>query len=416
MPESSLRGSRLAAILTGIGGLLVAARVVTAAGVADWPRYRGPAGDGISEERGLAKAWPPSGPKVVWRVPLGDGYSGIVVSAGSLYTMYSRDGSEFAAAFDAATGREKWKVRLDSTFPSDMGDGPRSTPVVDRDMVIALGARGKLVGVRTTDGSTLWMKDLTDEFGTTPPHWGVSTSPVIDNDLVLIDAGGGPGRSLVALERATGRTRWTASNDRPGYSTPLPVDLHGTRQILNFSGTSLVSVSAADGKVLWSIPWKTAYEVNAAMPVFIPPDRVFISSSYDTGGAVYRITKTGAGMSAEEVWKNRVMKNHFNSSVYSGGSLYGFDDKTLKCVDASNGEERWRQSGFAKGSLLMADGHLIILSESGLLALAEATPEAYREKGRFQILEGRTWTMPTLSSRKLYLRNQKEMVAVDLAG
>ena len=159
------------------------------------------------------------------------------------------------------------------------------------------------------------------------------------------------------------------------------------------------------------MPWQTDWDVNAAMPVFIPPDKVFISSSYDTGGAVYQVKKTGDKFAAAELWRNRNMKNHFKSSIYEGGYLYGFDDRTLKCLDAATGEEKWRQTGFSKGSLLLVDGHLVVLSEAGLLALVDATPVAYKEKSRFQALEGRTWTMPSLSDGRLFLRNQKELVA-----
>jgi outer membrane protein assembly factor BamB len=177
-----------------------------------------------------------------------------------------------------------------------------------------------------------------------------------------------------------------------------------------------MSVAPADGALLWRVPWRTSYDVNAAMPIFIPPDGVFISSSYDTGGALYRIKGGGAGMQAEEIWRSRVLKNHFNSSVLYQGHLYGFDDATLKCVDARTGEEKWAARGFGKGSLLVADGHLVILGERGQLALAPAVPGGYQEKARTQPLEGKTWTMPTLSNGRLYLRNEAELVALDVKG
>jgi outer membrane protein assembly factor BamB len=270
--------------------------------------------------------------------------------------------------------------------------------------------------LNAASGEKIWSKDLKAEVGAQVPQWGISTSPLVEGDLLLVDAGGGKNKSLAALDKKTGAVRWTAHSDRPGYSSPLAVTIAGVRQVLSFAGTSLVSVAATDGKVLWSLPWETSYDVNAAMPVLIPPDRVFISSGYDKGGAVYRVKKEGEGFKTEEVWNTRVMKNHFNSSIHYGGYLYGFDDATLKCVDAATGEEKWRQRGFQKGSLLIADGHLVILSEAGLLLLAEATSAAYKEEGRMQVLEGRTWTMPSLAGGKLYLRNQKEMVALELAG
>ncbi|HEY3174271.1 MAG TPA: PQQ-binding-like beta-propeller repeat protein [Candidatus Polarisedimenticolia bacterium] len=398
-----------------LAALAILALSGTGAAAGDWPQYRGPSRDGISTETGILKAWPDAGPKVLWRAPLGDGYSGISVVGGRGYTMFSRDDGEFVASFNVADGKEVWRLRVDRKREDDMGDGPRSTPTVDGDLVYALGARAVLVAVKAASGEKLWEKDLKGAFGARVPQWGVSTSPLVENGLLVIDVGGGSDKSLVALDKMTGETKWTSYTDRPGYSAPLAVDIHGVRQILSFAGSSLVSVGAADGTILWSVPWKTSYDVNAAMPVFVAPDRVFISSSYDTGGALYQVKKTGDKFEAVEVWKSRIMKNHFNSSIYQGGYLYGFDDATLRCIDAATGEEKWSQRGFAKGSLLLADGHLIIFSESGLVALAEATPAGYREKGRAQILEGRTWTMPTLASGKLYLRNRTEMVALDFA-
>ena len=381
-----------------------------------WPSYRGPGLDGISSQTGLLKTWPEAGPKVLWKTPLGDGYSGITIAGKHVYTMYSTADGEFVACFNVADGVELWRVRLDDNRPDQFGDGPRSTPTLDGDTVYALGARGILMAVKADTGATIWSKDLKAEFNAQVPRWGVSTSPLVEGDLVLVNAGGKPDGSLVALDKKTGATRWKAYSDKPGYSTPLPVDIQGVRQVLFFTGSSLVSVTPVDGKVLWSVPWKTSYHINAAMPVLVAPDKVFVSSSYDTGAAVYQIKKSGDTWSTAEVWKSNVMKNHFNSSILHDGYLYGFDDKTLKCINALTGEESWGHRGFAKGSLLLADGHLLVFSEEGLLALVEATPSAYKEKARAQILEGRTWTMPSLADGTLYLRNQKEMVALDITG
>lgn len=400
-----------------LAGLLAAAGAARGAEPAgEWPWYRGPSWSGISRETGLLKTWPAAGPRVIWKAPLGEGYSGISVAGGRVYTMYARGDDEFVACLDAATGKQIWRVRTDANRFDDQGSGPRSTPTVDGDVVFALGARAVLHALKAETGETVWMKDLKVEFGAKVPRWGASTSPLVEGDLLLLDVGGRPGNSIVALDKRSGRVRWTSHTDKAGYSTPLAITVRGVRQILFFTGSSLISVSPEDGEVLWSVPWKTSWDVNAAMPVFVPPDKVFISSSYDVGAALFRVKNDDGEVAVEEIWKSRVMKNHFNSSIHYGGHLYGFDNGTLKCIDANTGEEKWGQRGFAKGSLLLADGHLIVLSEHGLLALAEATPDGYREKGRVQILEGRTWTMPSLARGKLFLRNREEMVALDVAG
>src|SRR6185436_14852419 len=402
-------------LVVGVPAILAAAAAAPATG-GNWPRYRGPKGDGVSPETGLLKVWPASGPRVLWRARLGTGYSGMAVSGGRLFTLFGNGRDELAIAFDAATGKELWRARLGPDRPDGQGGGPRATPTVDGGLVYALGAEGKLAALEAATGKQRWAVDLVAQHGARVPDWGVSTSPVVDGGLLLVDAGAGGGRSLLGLDKLTGKVVWAAESDAPGYSTPLVVDLAGTRQAIFFAGTSLISVAAETVKKIWSVPWQTSYDVNAAMPVFVPPDKIFISSGYDVGGLQLRVIAKGGQPAVETVWRNRVMNNHFNSSVYVAGHLYGFDDSTLKCIEPASGAERWKQRGFGKGSLLVADGHLWVLSDRGELALAELGPGGYREKARAQVLEGKTWTMPTLAGKRLYLRSESELVALDVAG
>jgi len=385
-------------------------------GAADWPQYRGPRLDGTSGETGLARVWPEDGPETLWRRDLGDGYSGMSVVEGRLYTMYGSDGDELLVCLDATTGREIWRLRTDDNRADGQGGGPRATPTVHGSTVYAVGAQGKLYAVEAASGETVWWTDLVQAFGAGVPTWGVAASPIVVDELLLLDVGGRSGYSIVAFDRTTGTVVWHAENDKAGYSTPLPVTVDGVRQALFFTATQLVSVSPEDGRTFWRQPWETSYDVNAAMPVFLPPDRVFISSSYGRGALVLSMRRDGDGVAISEAWRSRGMKNHFNSSVYLDGHLYGFDDGTLKCLDATTGEERWAQRGFAKGSLLAADGHLLVLSERGVLALVEATPSAYVERARSQVLDGKTWTMPTLSDGVLYVRDQRELKALKIAA
>jgi outer membrane protein assembly factor BamB len=387
-----------------------------AAPAADWPQYRGPRLDGTSSETGLARQWPADGPETLWRHDLGDGYSGMAVVDGRLYTMYGSGGDEMLVCLDAATGREIWRLRTDDNRADGQGGGPRATPTVHGSTVYAVGAQGKLYAVEAVSGEKVWWTDLVQAFGAGVPTWGVAASPIVVGELLLLDVGGRSGYSIVAFDSTTGTVVWHAESDKAGYSTPLPVTVDGIRQALFFTATQLVSVSPADGRTFWRQPWETSYDVNAAMPVFLPPDRVFISSSYDRGALVLTMRRDGDGVAISEAWRSRDMKNHFNSSVYLDGHLYGFDDGTLKCLDAATGEERWAQRGFAKGSLLAADGHLVVLSERGVLALVEATPSAYVERARAQVLDGKTWTMPTLSDGVLYVRDQQEIKALKIAA
>ncbi len=394
--------------------LLLGAMPMTPAAAEDWPQYRGPDQTGRSAESGLIDSWPAAGPPVLWRAALGDGYSGMSIADGRLFTMFGAGNDEYVIAFDAATGGELWRVRTDVNRRDSQGSGPRSTPTVDGDLVYVLGAGGKLDALRVADGTRAWRSDLVETFGAKVPRWGISTSPLTLGDLLLVDVGGRPGYSLVAFDKKTGEVRWHSETDRPGYSTPLAIAVGGVEQVLFFTGSSLVSVAAETGSVYWRYPWKTSYDVNAAMPVFVPPNRVFISTSYDKGAAMLEIDVAGGEVSTREIWRDRVMKNHFNSSVLVGEHLYGFDNGTLKCIEAATGEEVWAQRGFSKGSLLYADGSLLVLGERGLLASVQATPDGYREDARFQLFEAKTWTMPSLADGRLFVRSQEELVALDL--
>lgn len=394
-----------AGIIGGMAGLPLANAL-------DWPQFRGPGRDGVSREIGLLKTWPANGPRQLWRVPLGDGFSGISVAGGRLFTLYAKGKDELAVAHDTATGREIWRVRIDDKYESDMGGGPRATPTVDGNLVYALSANGQLHALDTATGRRVWARDLKRDFGAKLPQWGVSTSPLVEGNLLLLDVGGSSGKSAAALDKKTGKTVWTSQSDQPGYSAPVAITVGGVRQVLFFTGTALTALTPADGKLLWRVPWRTDYDVNAATPIFVAPDKVFISSGYDTGAALLRVKPNGP---PDEVWRSRGMKNQFSSSVLHGGHLYGFDNKVLKAMEAATGKDKWRQSGLGHGSLIYADGHLIVLSESGQLTLVEASPAGYSEKAKAEVLSGKCWTAPTLANGRLYVRNESEMVALEMA-
>ncbi|MCP4202577.1 MAG: PQQ-binding-like beta-propeller repeat protein [bacterium] len=402
--------TRTFALLVLLGCAIGAARLPAA----DWPSYRGEDGAGRSAETNLLTTWSLGAPEVLWRIDIGRGYSGIAVRNGLVFTQFGRGGEEIAAAFDAETGREVWRAITGKDRPDGQGGGPRSTPTVEDGLVFVVGASGGLHAFKAADGARVWSRNLVADFGARVPQWGVSASPVVTGDLLLIEAGGRTDHALLALDKKTGAVRWHVRGDKPGYSTPIVARIAGREQAVFFTADALVATTPADGSVLWEYTWKTSYGVNAAMPVFVPPDKVFISTGYGKGAALLRVSSTGAELGVEELWRSKIMQNHFNSSVLVNGYLYGFDNATLKCIEAASGQEAWAKRSFGKGSLLYADGHLLVLSERGVLLSVEATPEEYRETGRAQILKGKTWTMPSLANGRLFLRDEREMVAVSL--
>ena len=412
--KSSSRGIVVALVFLCVG-IVAAYAAENEANNLDWRQWRGPNRDGISLETGLLKQWSGDGPKELWRIPLGEGFSGVSISDGRAYTMFVKGDDEIVVCLDAGSGKEVWRHLDDYRFENRQGgDGPRSTPTVDGDRVYVVSAYGRLVALDAHNGKELWSHDFTKAFSSNLPRHGFSFSPIIEGDLLLVETGG-DGKALLACDKRSGEIVWNSEDDASGYSSPIAVTILGKRQTVFFTGRGLVSVSPKDGEIYWRYDWQTAFNVNAATPIFIPPDKIFISSGYDVGGAVVQIKETAGQLKAAEVWMSRGMKNHFSSSVLHDGYLYGYDNAFLKCIDAETGEEQWVKRGFGKGTLIYADGNLIILGEDGTLALAKATHTQYEEKGRRQIFDGQCWTVPTLSGGKLYLRNTEELICLDFS-
>lgn len=389
-----------------------------AAQAADWPQIGGLHRDGISAETGLARSWPREGPKVVWRRPIGEGFSGLVIAGGRLFTMDSTADTEHVLALDPATGTEIWRRPVGPRFKEEFGDGPRSTPTVDGGTVYALGAAGKLVALQAADGKTVWEVDLPTQLGSPVPVRGFTCSPLVVGDLLVLEAGAPPdkpGKALVALDRRTGSLRWSARDGEAGYSSPIAATLGGIPQIVfaRRAGSEVVGLKADDGAVLWS---HAGPATVITPPLLVPPDRIYVSGGDEAGAVLVQVKSEGGRATAGTVWENRAMKNHFNPAVLVGDHLFGFDNATFKSVATANGHQGWAFRGLGKGSLIAADGLLLVLSDRGTLLLLEANPASYTERSRFQAMNGRSWTAPALSGGRLYLRDQDEMVCLDVSA
>ena len=386
---------------------------------ADWPQFRGASRDGRSAETGLLPKWEAAGPRVAWRRPIGEGFSGFAISKDRLYTMYAGEHegkpTEFAAALEAATGRELWRTPIGEKLDTQFGNGPRATPAVAGEWVYVLGSRGTLASLSAKDGSVRWKLELTEAFGSKVPTWGFSGSPLVDGDKVIIEGGGPKGMSFDAVDAATGKVAWSFGDgpEEPGYGSPLAVELAGRRQYVHFVAGKIRGIDA-NGKEIWSHPWPEGE--THAMPVFIPPDRILGSGVEGVGSALLRIAKGAGGATVTEVWKNPAFRTHFNASIVQGDHLYGFDNATLKCIAVKDGSLAWSKRGLGKGSLVVVDGHLLVLADDGRLLLVEASPKAYVERGSVQALEGRCWTPPAVSDGRVFLRNHTEIVAYDIKG
>ena len=381
-----------------------------------WPQWRGPERDGWSRETGLLTKWPASGPEQLWQAPASVGYSNLAIAGGKAITLLQDDKDEAVVCWNAATGQELWRFKYPARYIDPQGSGPRSTPSIDGDRVYTVGASGMMHCLKLANGDMVWRHDLAEEFHGPMPRWGVSFSPLVEGDLVFANPGGPNGNSIVAFNKTTGDVAWKNLDDPPAYSSPVAATIEGKRQIIFFTQTGLVSVSPQDGSLLWRFPWLTRFDANIATPIVVG-NYVFISSGYDKGCALVEISSASDGsLQAHSVYEHNRMRNHFSTCVYYQEHLYGFDDATLVCMNFRTGKITWKKKDFQKASLLIADGKLIVLGESGQLALAEATPADYREISSFQFSRNRCWTAPVLADGRLYVRDEEKIVCFDLRG
>jgi outer membrane protein assembly factor BamB len=395
--------------------LWLCAADAAAQGAAEWPQWRGPNRDGVSKETGLLKQWPEAGPPLVWKVTgAGRGYSSFSASKGRLYTMGLRGEREFVVALDFKTGKEVWATPHGSAFRNDRGDGPRGTPTVDGDRVYALGGSGDLSALDAATGKIVWTMNVFQKFGGSNITWGISESPLVIGEKLLVNAGG-PGASIVALNKKDGSLIWKSQSDRAGYSSGVPVNVGGKTQVVFFTHTRGLGLDLETGALLWDYPKAANNVANAATPV-VRGNRVWISSDYGNGGGLVEIKPGEKGVTASEVYFTKEMRNHHSSSVLVGDYLYGFSGGILTAMKFDTGEIAWKDRSVGKGAVIYADGLLYLLSENGVVGLAEATPEGYRERGRFRIPQDSlpTWAHPIVAGGHLFLRDQDTVYAYDL--
>ncbi|MDA1051440.1 MAG: PQQ-like beta-propeller repeat protein [Planctomycetota bacterium] len=378
----------------------------------DWPRWRGPTRDGISRESQLSVEWPAAGPPVLWRANVGTGFSSIVVASGRAFTLGNRDNTDTVYCFEAETGDTRWTHSYEAPLNDKFFDGgPTSTPTVDENVVYTLSRAGNAICFDAASGEVRWSKNIAEEASVRVPGWGFGGSPVVFGNKLLLAVG----ETGAAVDKRTGELLWSSADKDAGYATPLPFQHDGNWLALIASGKYFHAVDIATGEEQWRYKWLTRFGCNAADPI-LSGDTVFISSGYNRGSALLKLTEG----EPEDVWKSKDFQNQFSSSVLIDGYLYGIDGDTtgerlLKCVELASGKIQWSESGFGSGALIAAGSHLIILSETGELAVAGASPTEFKSLAKATVLQGKCWTAPTLAHGRVYCRSADgDVVCVDL--
>lgn len=381
-----------------------------------WTDFRGPNRDGRYDEKQVQTKWPEKGLQQLWKQPVGIGFASFVVADGRAYTIEQRRAQEVVTAYDVTTGRELWAQGWTAEFKDQTGDGPRATPTWNDGRLYAVGATGEMRCLEAATGRIVWSKNILRDNGAENIPWGMAASPLVVDDKVIVMAGGSGGKSVVAYNKMTGAPAWKALSDQSSYTSPMLVTLAGRRQVLAVTASRAAGLAPEDGSVIWETEWSNGSSINVSQPIIVDKNRFFISAGYGKGAAVVEVTGSGKSYSARKVWENVMMKNKFNSSVLHNGYVYGLDEGILTCLDVATGERKWKGGRYGYGQLLLASGHLIIISDSGELALVAAVPDKYSELSRFSALSGQTWNVPALTDGRLLVRNATEMACFNISA
>jgi outer membrane protein assembly factor BamB len=388
---------------------------------ADWPHWLGPNRNGSSPETGLLTTWPKAGPKVLWKVPGGEGYSTVAIAQGRAITQVQHDDNEYVLTLDAVKGTKLWETKIGEGYKCSFGDGPRSTPTIEGKSVYVYSPNGHLACLDAEKGDVFWSLNIIKEFGGKKLAYGPSASPFIDGDLVYAIPGG-KGAGVAAFNKKTGKLAWKTGDDSMAYASPMSVTVAGQKQIIFFTATGLLAVTPDQGKELWRVAWPTEFDCNICTPLLIGKDLLFVSTGEENGCVMFRLSGAAPEVAWQSKGKKSVMMNYWANAVEHDGYLYGisgeFNDTKmdLNCVEVKSGKLMWSEKSIGKAAVTLANGHLFITTKKGDVLLVVANPQKYEEKARVSILAEGCRTSPTIADKRLYLRDQKHIYCLDIAG
>ena len=375
----------------------------------DFPQFMGPHRDATVSGPILARDWQAQPPQLLWRRAVGPAWSGFAIVGSAAVTQEQRGDSELVVCYDVPTGKLIWSHADAAHYHTTLaGEGPRATPTITSNRVYALGATGILNCLELSTGRLIWTKDIVEEHGSKVPEWGLSGSPLVVENLVIVSAGGGNGRSLVAYDKGSGDLVWRGGSSRVGYSSPVVTTLAGVPQVLIFNQDCIAGHDSQNGALLWSHPWRKDHP-HVALPVVTTGDRVLVSSGYGNGSELLQISRGSDGeLSVSQVWKSLRLKAKFTNLAQRDGYVYGLDDGILVCLDLADGALKWKEGRYGHGQVILTGDLLLVMAEDGRVVLLEPVPAAHRELTQFQALDGKTWNPPALAGKLLLVRNHKE--------
>jgi outer membrane protein assembly factor BamB len=388
----------------------------------EWPQWGGPNRDFKASAQGIKENWPSGGPAQLWNRPLGEGHSAILVDGGRLYTMYSSGNREVIISLDAASGRTIWEFPYEAVTKElnlSEGNGPHSTPLIVGNLIYAVGVKGTMHALDKSNGRMVWKHDLWTEYGGYWDDRGYSPSPVAYRNTVIVPVGGRSGQCLMAFDQQAGNVLWKNVNFTPAPASPIIINVGGHDQIVHLGTNEIYGADATNGNLLWSHPHKTSYGLNISTPVWSAADNLlFVSSAYGTGSRALQLRRNGNQTSATQVWANNRMRIHFGTAIRLGDLIYGssgdFGPAFFTAIDARNGQVVWQDRALARANFVHADNKFIILDEDGTLAIASLGQNGLNIHARASVMKNRAWTVPTLAGTKLYLRDRRTIVALDL--
>ena len=385
----------------------------------DWPGFRGSERTGRLTGVRIRTDWEKSPPKEVWRKRIGPGWSSLTVVADRIFTQEQRGDDELVVCYAATTGEEVWEHRDATRFNEVVaGPGPRSTPTFHAGRLYTLGANGTLNCLQAATGEVVWSRDIVAETKAAVPQWGFSSSPLVTDGLVIVFAGAPGGKSLIAVNADSGTTAWTAGEGSLSYCSPQLTTIDGVAQVLITTDVGIAAFEPRTGKQLWAHEWPSGGSARVVQPALVGGSDLLIGTGMGIGTRRINVAHEGDKWDAKELWTSREIKPYYNDLVIVDDYLYGFDGNIFMCVSLKDGKKKWKARGYGNGQvLLLADqGLLLILSETGEVALVEAKPEKHVELCKFKAIEGKTWNHPVIAHGKLYVRNGEEIACFDLGS